>query len=82
MNSMQINEDASTLTAKHFGLGKVSLDDRLVEDLGADPLDMLELVMSLEEKFNIEIPDIEIDTLYTVNDVCNAVVSKMKATAG
>ena len=47
----------------------VKLDSKIIEDLGADSLDVVELVMALEEKFEVEIPDSDAETLITINDV-------------
>ena len=44
---------------------------KFIEDLGADSLDIVELVMALEEEFGIEIPDEEADKLKTVGDAMN-----------
>jgi len=43
-------------------------DSKFVEDLGADSLDVVELVMALEEKFDIEIPDSDAEAIATVTD--------------
>jgi acyl carrier protein len=48
---------------------EVKLESNFVEDLGADSLDVVELVMALEEKFEIEIPDSEAEKIATVKDV-------------
>jgi len=64
------------LVAEHFGLGKVHEDDHLTHDLGGDQLDIIELVMLLEEKFNITIGDDEAEDIHTVQDVINCVRSK------
>ena len=53
-------------------------DQRIVEDLGADSLDRVELVMSLEEGFGIEIPDDAALKLLTVGDVINFIERKLK----
>ena len=42
---------------------------KIIEDLGADSLDVVELVMALEEKFEVEIPDSDAEKLITINDV-------------
>ncbi len=55
---------------------EVKEDAKFVEDLGADSLDVVELVMALEEKFDIEIPDDEAEKIQTVSDVLNYVESK------
>ncbi len=46
----------------------VKEDSKFVEDLGADSLDVVELVMALEEKFDIEIPDSDAEAIATVGD--------------
>jgi len=48
--------------------GEVKEESRFVEDLGADSLDVVELVMALEEKFGIEIPDEDAEKIVTVAD--------------
>lgn len=65
------------LVAEHFGLGKVHENDDLITDLGGDALDVIELVMEIEEKFNINISDDEAEHLRTVSDVYNCVVTKL-----
>jgi acyl carrier protein len=55
---------------------EVKEDAKFVEDLGADSLDVVELVMALEEKFDIEIPDDEAEKIQTVADVVNYIESK------
>lgn len=55
---------------------EVKEDARFVEDLGADSLDVVELVMALEEKFDIEIPDDEAEKIKTVKDVVSYIESK------
>ena len=47
----------------------VKLESKIIEDLGADSLDVVELVMALEEKFEVEIPDGDAEKLITINDV-------------
>jgi len=48
---------------------QVTLDAKFIEDLGADSLDVVELVMALEEEFGNEIPDEEAEKLLSVGDV-------------
>lgn len=48
---------------------EVKIESRFVDDLGADSLDVVELVMALEEKFGIEIPDEAAEKITTVGDV-------------
>jgi len=47
---------------------EVKEDSKFIEDLGADSLDVVELVMALEEKFDIEIPDEDAEGIMTVQD--------------
>ena len=47
----------------------VKLESKIIEDLGADSLDVVELVMALEEKFEVESPDSEAEKLKTIQDV-------------
>lgn len=47
----------------------VTLEAHFIDDLGADSLDLVELIMGIEEEFNIEIPDGEAEKVVTVGDV-------------
>ncbi len=55
---------------------KVKMEASFVDDLGADSLDIVELVMALEEEFNIEIPDEDAEKTRTVADVVNYISNK------
>lgn len=59
MTAAELGVDESTITA----------DTSFKEDLGADSLDLFELVMALEDEYSIEIPTEELENLLTVNDV-------------
>jgi acyl carrier protein len=48
---------------------EVTMEASFVDDLGADSLDIVELIMALEEEFNMEIPDEEAEKISTVGDV-------------
>ena len=48
---------------------QVNADAKFIEDLGADSLDTVELIMALEEEFGIEVPDEEAEKLVSVGDV-------------
>ncbi len=50
---------------------KVTADASITEDLGADSLDFVDLVMSLEEEFDVEIPDDQVENIKTVGDFVN-----------
>ena len=62
------------LIAEQFGLGKVHPKDHLIEDLKGDALDAIELVMRLEEEFNVQIPDEKLDYIITVQDAIDCVI--------
>jgi len=54
----------------------------LVDDLGADDLDLVEIIMRLEDEFSIEIPDADAEKLKTVRDIVNYVESKSQPQKG
>lgn len=54
----------------------ITVDSRLVEDLKADSLDIVELIMSLEERYNIEIPEEDLKNIKTVGDIVGYIESK------
>jgi acyl carrier protein len=58
---------------------KIKPEASFIDDLGADSLDIVELVMAMEEEFDIEIPDEDAEKLKTVSDVTNYLASKGKA---
>ncbi|EDP5011897.1 acyl carrier protein [Campylobacter jejuni] len=49
----------------------VKIESKIIEDLGADSLDVVELIMALEEKFEVEIPDSDAEKLIKIEDVVN-----------
>ncbi|UCF02868.1 MAG: acyl carrier protein [Deltaproteobacteria bacterium] len=59
------------IIANQLGIdhGDVTPEASVVDDLGADSLDVVELVMALEEEFNLEIPDEEAEKIKSVNDI-------------
>ena len=58
---------------------KVTAEAHFIDDLGADSLDTVELVMAVEEEFDVEIPDDMAEQIKTVNDVIALVSDKVKA---
>lgn len=54
---------------------KITMETDIENDLGADSLDVVELAMSVEDEFNVEIPDEEIENLKTVSDVVEFIQS-------
>ena len=56
----------------------VTMESIISDDLGADSLDVVDMVMSLEEEFDIEIPDEEIENMKSVGDVVRFIESKQE----
>jgi acyl carrier protein len=55
----------------------ISLEDSFMDDLGADSLDTVELIMAFEEEFDIEIPDEDAENIRTVGDVLKYLEDKL-----
>lgn len=55
----------------------ITMDSDLVDDLGADSLDSIDIVMSVEDEFGIEVPDEVIENIKTVSDIVDYIESKM-----
>ena len=70
---MAVFEDVRDVVVEQLGVDPqaVKLESKIIEDLGADSLDVVELVMALEEKFEVEIPDSEAEKLVSIQDVVN-----------
>ena len=66
------------IVVDHLGIeeSKVTSDSKFIDDLGADSLDTVELVMAFEEKFGIEIPDDAAETIVTVQNAIDFIESK------
>ena len=56
---------------------EVTAESHILEDLGADSLDVVELVMAIEDEFDIEVPDAAVEILTTVGDVESYVSEQM-----
>ena len=71
-------EQVKKIVVDHLGIdeSKVKLESKFIDDLGADSLDTVELVMAFEEKFGIEIPDDATETILTIQDAVNYIQSK------
>jgi acyl carrier protein len=59
--------------------GSISVTDQFIRDLGADSLDTVEIVMAIEEVFNISIADADAEKLIAVGDLIDYVTAKMKS---
>ena len=56
---------------------EMTMDTNIAEDLEADSLDVVELLMSIEDEFEVEIPDEEIENLKTIGDVVEYIQNNM-----
>lgn len=57
-------------------LETVTTETTFIDDLGADSLDIVELIMALEEEFDIEVPEVEAEKIVTVGDVVTYIFEK------
>ena len=80
-NREEIVEAMKEVLASELGVDadKVTADARFKEDLDADSLDLVEVVLALEEKFGVEIPDDEIAGVKTVGEAADLVIAKQAA---
>lgn len=72
-------EKVRAILCSQFDLeeGDISLDTHIVDDLGADSLDAVDMLMSLEDEFDVEIPDEEIENIHTVGDVVTYIEERL-----
>jgi acyl carrier protein len=70
---MSIEQKIKSIIVEQLGIDEdeVTPQSSFLEDLGADSLDIVELVMAVEEEFKIEIPDEDVENLHTVQDLTN-----------
>jgi len=80
MTATNIEAKVKSIIADQLGVSedKVKLESSFIEDLGADSLDIVELVMAMEEEFEVSIPDEEAENIKTVGDAINYVNTHKK----
>lgn len=71
METEEIFEKVKGIIVEQLGAAEsaVNMEASFIDDLGADSLDIVELIMALEEEFDIEIPDADAEKVVTVGDV-------------
>lgn len=71
MSSEEIFDKIKDIIVEQLGVaeGTVTMEASFIDDLGADSLDIVELIMALEEEFDLEIPDADAEKIVTVSDV-------------
>ena len=80
MSDGNIEAKVNEIIVEQLGVNadQVKPEAKMIEDLGADSLDAVELVMAIEEEFGIEVPDEEAEKLVAVNDI-TTYVTKVKS---
>jgi acyl carrier protein len=58
---------------------EIKMESSFTEDLGADSLDVVQLIMQFEDKFSIEIPDEEVESIKTVGDAVRYISDKLES---
>jgi acyl carrier protein len=78
--SANIEAKVKTIIAEQLGVaeGEIKINSSFIEDLGADSLDIVELVMAMEEEFEVEIPDEEAEKIKTVQDAVSFISAHKK----
>ncbi len=78
--SANVEQKVKNIIAEQLGVGEdeIKATSSFIEDLGADSLDIVELVMAMEEEFEVEIPDEEAENIKTVQDAVNYITSHKK----
>lgn len=72
-------EKVKTILVGQLGVDedKVTMEASITDDLGADSLDVVDLIMSLEEEFDVEIPDEDVENMKTVGDIVKYIEAKL-----
>ncbi len=76
---MTVNDKVKEIicTTLEISMYKLQGSTKLVDDLGADSLDVLELLMNLEDEFNLDIDDAMVENIVTVDEVCAFIQDKV-----
>ncbi|MFH1826048.1 MAG: acyl carrier protein [bacterium] len=80
MDEAQVTEQVKKVVVEQLGVSEaeVKKESSFVDDLGADSLDTVELVMALEEAFKTEIPDEDAEKIKTIGDTVTYIMSQKK----
>lgn len=80
MTATNIETRVKSIIAEQLGVGsdEIRQESSFIDDLGADSLDIVELIMAMEEEFDVEIPDDQAESLRTVKDAIEYINSHKK----
>jgi len=80
MTTGNVEQKVKSIIAEQLGVSEdeIKITSSFIEDLGADSLDIVELVMAMEEEFEVEIPDEEAENIKTVQDAINYINTHKK----
>lgn len=80
LNEQEVVGKVKKMVAGQLGKSEeeISLESAFIEDLGADSLDLVELVMAMEDEFGLEISDEDAERIVTVQDVINHILEHKK----
>jgi acyl carrier protein len=80
MNEQQVYDQVKKVVMEQLGVSEseINREASFVDDLGADSLDTVELVMALEEAFSTEIPDEDAEKIKTIGDTVSYIMSHSK----
>ena len=81
MATSAIEAKVKSIIADQLGVGEdeIKPESSFIEDLGADSLDIVELVMAMEEEFDVEIPDDDAEKIQTIGDAIAYLKEKLEA---
>jgi len=76
----EILSKVTEMVASQLGKSEdeIALESSFIEDLGADSLDLVELIMSMEDEFGLEISDEDAESIVTVQDAVNFIMERKK----
>ena len=75
---MNVEQEVIRVTREQLCVDNVTTESSIADDLGADSLDLLELGLAIEETFDLDIPDEDLEKFNTVQDIINYVSEKKK----
>ena len=80
MSSEEVLKKVKDIIVEQLGVSEssITMEASFIDDLGADSLDIVELIMALEEEFDIEIPDSDAEKVVTVEDVVEYIKENVK----